>query len=190
MDKTTRMGPVVSAQRLQTVLGRRAGRREGATLAAGGTARRVGDGRGYFIQPTVFTGVSNGIADRARGDLRPGPVRHSLQGRRRAVAQRQRDLRPGRRRLDTGRGQALGSLARSGRDRVGERLQPLRRRSALRRLRESGFGRGLGRPGSTSPRRSRASGWISRSQYPWLPSSILTIPMKIGNFPIWPMATW
>jgi aldehyde dehydrogenase (NAD+) len=62
MDKATRMGPVVSAQQLETVLGYvEAGRREGATLAAGGERVRVGDGRGYFVQPTVFTGVSNGM---------------------------------------------------------------------------------------------------------------------------------
>jgi acyl-CoA reductase-like NAD-dependent aldehyde dehydrogenase len=62
MDKTTRMGPVVSAQQLETVLGYvEAGRREGATLAAGGERVRVGDGRGYFVQPTVFTGVSNAM---------------------------------------------------------------------------------------------------------------------------------
>jgi acyl-CoA reductase-like NAD-dependent aldehyde dehydrogenase len=60
MDKGTRMGPVVSAQQLETVLGYvEAGRREGATLAAGGERARVGDGRGYFLQPTVFTGVRN-----------------------------------------------------------------------------------------------------------------------------------
>ena len=62
MDKATRMGPVVSAQQLQTVLGYvEAGRREGATLAAGGERVRVGDGRGYFVQPTVFTGVTNAM---------------------------------------------------------------------------------------------------------------------------------
>jgi acyl-CoA reductase-like NAD-dependent aldehyde dehydrogenase len=62
MDKTTRMGPVVSAQQLETVLGYvETGRREGATLAAGGERARVGDGRGYFLQPTVFTGVSNAM---------------------------------------------------------------------------------------------------------------------------------
>jgi aldehyde dehydrogenase (NAD+) len=62
MDKATRMGPVVSAQQLETVLGYvEAGRRDGATLAAGGERARVGDGRGYFVQPTVFTGVSNGM---------------------------------------------------------------------------------------------------------------------------------
>jgi aldehyde dehydrogenase (NAD+) len=62
MDKATRMGPVVSAQQLETVLGYvEAGRREGATLAAGGERVRVGNGRGYFVQPTVFTGVTNGM---------------------------------------------------------------------------------------------------------------------------------
>ena len=62
MDKGTRMGPVVSAQQLETVMGYvEAGRREGATLAAGGERVRVGDGRGYFVQPTVFTGVSNAM---------------------------------------------------------------------------------------------------------------------------------
>jgi acyl-CoA reductase-like NAD-dependent aldehyde dehydrogenase len=62
MDKGTRMGPVVSAQQLETVLGYvEAGRREGATLAAGGERVRVGHGRGYFLQPTIFTGVSNSM---------------------------------------------------------------------------------------------------------------------------------
>jgi len=62
MDKTTRMGPVVSAQQLESVLGYvEAGRRDGATLAAGGERARVGNGRGYFVQPTVFTGVTNAM---------------------------------------------------------------------------------------------------------------------------------
>ena len=62
MDKTTRMGPVVSARQLESVLGYvEAGRRDGATLAAGGERARVGNGRGYFVQPTVFTGVTNAM---------------------------------------------------------------------------------------------------------------------------------
>ena len=62
LDKGTRMGPVVSAHQLETVLSYvEAGRREGATLAAGGERVRVGDGRGYYLQPTVFTGVSNAM---------------------------------------------------------------------------------------------------------------------------------
>jgi acyl-CoA reductase-like NAD-dependent aldehyde dehydrogenase len=62
MDKATRMGPVVSAQHLESVLRYvEAGRREGATLAAGGERARVGDGRGYFVQPTVFTDVTSAM---------------------------------------------------------------------------------------------------------------------------------
>jgi aldehyde dehydrogenase (NAD+) len=57
MDKTTRMGPVVSKQQMETVLGYiDAGKREGARLVAGGS--RVGS-KGYFIEPTIFDGVSN-----------------------------------------------------------------------------------------------------------------------------------
>ena len=62
MDKGTRMGPVVSAQQLETVLALRRGR-HGARAPhwRGGERVRVGDGRGYFLQPTVFTGVSNAM---------------------------------------------------------------------------------------------------------------------------------
>ena len=60
LDKATRMGPVVSAQQLDTVLGYiEAGRKEGARLVAGGERADVGTGRGYFLQPTIFTGVTN-----------------------------------------------------------------------------------------------------------------------------------
>jgi len=56
-DRTTRIGPVVSRQQLETVLGYiEAGQREGARLVTGG--RRVGT-RGYFVEPTVFDGVTN-----------------------------------------------------------------------------------------------------------------------------------
>ena len=57
MDKGTRMGPVVSGP----AAGDRAGLHRGGqagkarTLAAGGERVRVGDGKGYFVQPTVFT---------------------------------------------------------------------------------------------------------------------------------------
>jgi acyl-CoA reductase-like NAD-dependent aldehyde dehydrogenase len=57
MDKATRMGPVVSKQQMDTVLGYiDAGKREGARLVAGGS--RVGS-KGYFIEPTIFDGVTN-----------------------------------------------------------------------------------------------------------------------------------
>jgi aldehyde dehydrogenase (NAD+) len=60
MDKSTRMGPVVSAQQMETVLGYiEAGKSEGARLVAGGSRATVGGGKGYFIEPTIFDGVSN-----------------------------------------------------------------------------------------------------------------------------------
>jgi aldehyde dehydrogenase (NAD+) len=62
LDKATRMGPVVSRQQYETVLGYiEAGKREGAKLAAGGERATVGSGKGYFLQPTIFTGVSNAM---------------------------------------------------------------------------------------------------------------------------------
>src|SRR6059036_4109865 len=62
LDKGTRMGPVVSAQQLETVLGYiEAGTREGARLVAGGGRAAVGGGKGYFVQPTVFTNVTSSM---------------------------------------------------------------------------------------------------------------------------------
>jgi len=60
MDKSTRMGPVVSAQQMETVLSYiEAGKREGARLVTGGGRARVGNGKGYFVEPTIFDGVAN-----------------------------------------------------------------------------------------------------------------------------------
>jgi acyl-CoA reductase-like NAD-dependent aldehyde dehydrogenase len=57
MDKSTRMGPVVSRQQMDTVLSYiESGKREGARLVAGGG--RIGS-KGYFIEPTIFAGVTN-----------------------------------------------------------------------------------------------------------------------------------
>jgi acyl-CoA reductase-like NAD-dependent aldehyde dehydrogenase len=59
-DKGTRMGPVVSAGQMDTVLGYiAAGKSEGARLAAGGRrASEVNGGKGFFVRPTVFDGVT------------------------------------------------------------------------------------------------------------------------------------
>ncbi len=60
MDKATRMGPVVSKAQMETVLGYiETGKREGAQLVAGGQRASVGNGKGYFVEPTIFDGVSN-----------------------------------------------------------------------------------------------------------------------------------
>ena len=57
MDPTSEMGPVVSASQLERVKKYVAiGQEEGAELVLGG--HQVGD-RGYFHEPTIFTGVRN-----------------------------------------------------------------------------------------------------------------------------------
>jgi aldehyde dehydrogenase (NAD+) len=59
LDPATQIGPVVSEQQLDRVTGYLdAGRAEGATAAAGGTRLADGDlARGWFVAPTIFTGV-------------------------------------------------------------------------------------------------------------------------------------
>jgi acyl-CoA reductase-like NAD-dependent aldehyde dehydrogenase len=59
LDEGTGMGPVVSAEQLERVTGYiDIGKSEGAEIVTGGErAAELGDG--YFVQPTVFTGVRN-----------------------------------------------------------------------------------------------------------------------------------
>jgi acyl-CoA reductase-like NAD-dependent aldehyde dehydrogenase len=58
MDPQTRFGALSSKKQLDTVLRYiDAGKREGATLVAGGGRTDIGTGKGYFVQPTVFTDV-------------------------------------------------------------------------------------------------------------------------------------
>jgi acyl-CoA reductase-like NAD-dependent aldehyde dehydrogenase len=59
LDDETGMGPVVSEQQLERVTGYiDIGKAEGAEVATGGErATELGDG--YFVQPTIFTGVRN-----------------------------------------------------------------------------------------------------------------------------------
>ncbi len=57
MDEETQMGPMVSARQREIVLDYIAkGQAEGATLACGGKAV---DGPGFYIEPTVFTDVTD-----------------------------------------------------------------------------------------------------------------------------------
>ncbi|HXW04585.1 MAG TPA: betaine-aldehyde dehydrogenase [Vicinamibacterales bacterium] len=59
MDPKTRFGAIASRKQLETVLGYiEKGRREGATLVAGGARADIGTGRGFFVQPTVFADVN------------------------------------------------------------------------------------------------------------------------------------
>jgi len=60
LDPKTRMGAIVSQEQMHTVLGYiEAGKSEGAKLIAGGSRVSVDGGKGFFIEPTVFSGVSN-----------------------------------------------------------------------------------------------------------------------------------
>jgi len=62
LDPKCRFGPQVSEGQMNTILkyiGK--GKEEGATLAIGGNRARVGEGKGYFVEPTIFTGVSNSM---------------------------------------------------------------------------------------------------------------------------------
>jgi aldehyde dehydrogenase (NAD+) len=60
LDPTTRVGPVVSEAQMKSVLGYiDAGRSQGASVALGGERASVGEGGGYFVQPTILDGVTN-----------------------------------------------------------------------------------------------------------------------------------
>ncbi len=59
MHPKTRMGAIVSEKQLETVLNYvDIGKKEGAKLVTGGERTTV-DGKGFFVQPTIFDGVSN-----------------------------------------------------------------------------------------------------------------------------------
>ena len=61
-DPATRLGPVVSQlqfDKIQRLI--RAGIDEGATLVTGGEGRPAGLTRGYYVRPTIFSGVHNNM---------------------------------------------------------------------------------------------------------------------------------
>lgn len=60
LDPKTRFGSLVSPQQMQTVLGYvEKGKSEGAELVAGGNRSQFGNGKGCFVEPTVFDNVKN-----------------------------------------------------------------------------------------------------------------------------------
>jgi aldehyde dehydrogenase (NAD+) len=62
MDPKSRFGSLVSEQQMQTVLGYiEKGKSDGAKLVAGGARAAVGNGKGCFVQPTVFDEVNNNM---------------------------------------------------------------------------------------------------------------------------------
>jgi aldehyde dehydrogenase (NAD+) len=61
LDPNTDVGPVISKKQQETILSYiEAGKQEGATLVCGGNAVSVpGCEDGYFVEPTIFTNVTN-----------------------------------------------------------------------------------------------------------------------------------
>jgi phenylacetaldehyde dehydrogenase len=73
IDPMTQMGPLVSEEQMKRVLGYiDSGKKEGATLAAGGARAGGALARGYFVQPTIFAQV-DGAMKIAREEIF-GPV--------------------------------------------------------------------------------------------------------------------
>ncbi len=72
-DPETEMGPVANGPQYEKVLGYlKTAQEEGATVAYGGAAD---DGLGgFFVKPTVLTGVGPAVHRGPRGGLRPGAV--------------------------------------------------------------------------------------------------------------------
>jgi acyl-CoA reductase-like NAD-dependent aldehyde dehydrogenase len=59
MDPRTRLGAISSKKQLENDLRYiDTAKKEGATLVAGGERADIGTGKGYFLQPTVFAGVT------------------------------------------------------------------------------------------------------------------------------------
>ncbi len=60
LDPKTRLGAIVSQDQMNKVLEYvEVGKKEGAKLVTGGERANVGNGKGAFILPTIFDGVSN-----------------------------------------------------------------------------------------------------------------------------------
>ena len=60
LDPKTRLGAIVSEQQMKSVMSYiDAGKTEGAQLRIGGTRVSLGNGNGYFVEPTIFGGVKN-----------------------------------------------------------------------------------------------------------------------------------
>jgi aldehyde dehydrogenase (NAD+) len=61
MNPKTRLGAIVSEQQMKTVLGYiESGKSEGAQIVSGGNrVSSIGNGKGFFIEPTIFGGVKN-----------------------------------------------------------------------------------------------------------------------------------
>jgi aldehyde dehydrogenase (NAD+) len=59
LDPKTRLGAIASKKQLENDINYiETAKREGAELVAGGSRADIGTGKGYFLQPTVFAGVT------------------------------------------------------------------------------------------------------------------------------------
>jgi len=60
LDPKTRLGAIVSREQMQTILGYvESGKQDGAQLIAGGNRVSVNEGKGFFLEPSIFGGVKN-----------------------------------------------------------------------------------------------------------------------------------
>ncbi len=60
LDPKTRLGAIVSDKQMQTVLAYiEAGKKDGAKLATGGSRVAVDGSKGFFLEPTIFSDVTN-----------------------------------------------------------------------------------------------------------------------------------
>ena len=60
LDPKTRLGAIVSEQQLATVMSYiDSGKQQGAAVLTGGTRVSVGEGKGFFVEPTVFGAVKS-----------------------------------------------------------------------------------------------------------------------------------
>ena len=137
MDPKTRLGAISSKKQLENDLRYiEIAKKEGAQLVAGGGRADIGTGKGYFLQPTVFDGVTPEMTI-AREEIF-GPVLATIEFADvdEAIARANDiELRPGRRGLDEGHQEgALRRAQAAGRHGVDQHLQHLRHRRAVRRL--------------------------------------------------------
>ena len=95
-DPATDIGPLVAERQQERVEKYIAvGQEEGARVVVGGNGRPAGLEKGWYVQPTLFAGVSNDMRIAQEEIFGPVTRRHPLhrRGRRRTHRQRQR-LRP------------------------------------------------------------------------------------------------